>query len=97
MSLSDCYTTKINYLENIQIYLIIGGLCVLVFSFVGIMIASIAADKSINYLWEHFRNKILEAYGELSQNITSRFKDYHEETETFVDAIEFHQYKNSEN
>ena len=97
LSLSNCYTTKINYLDNIQIYLIIAGLCVLIFSFVGIMIASIAADKSINYLWEHFRNKILDAYAELSQNITSRLKDYHEETETFVDVLEFHQYKKAEN
>ena len=94
-SLSSCYTTKINDLDNIQTYLLIAGVCVLIFSFAGIMIASIAADKSINYLWEHFRNKILDAYAELSQNIAARLKDCHEETETLVDVLE-HQHENSE-
>ena len=94
--LSDCYTEKITYLESIRLYLIVGGLCVLVFTFIGIMIASIAADKSINYLWEHLRKKILGAYGELSQNIANRFKDYHEESDSIISAIELQQYKNSE-
>ena len=68
---------------------------VLILSFVGIIIASISADRSINYLWERLRNKTHAAYVELSQNIMNRINDYHEDFDTLPIKLDGNQCKKS--
>ena len=82
-TLMECQINQIYFLTNYQNYLTIMASGVLFFSFIGIMIASVSADHSINYLWERLRKKTQCAYVELSQNIITRINEYHE----YCDAI----------
>ena len=75
----ECQTEDLDDLKNYQVYLSIFASCVLLFSFVGILIASFAADNSINYLWEHLRRKVQVRYEDLTNVIVSRVSDYHED------------------
>ena len=95
VSLVQCQTDQIYYLSNYQNYLTIVASGVLVFSFLGIITASISADKSINYLWERLRTKVNGAYIELSQNILNRISDYHEDCDTLPIRLDNHQCKRS--
>ena len=82
-ALIQCQTSQIYNLKYYQNYLTIMAIGVLVASFFGIMVASISADSSINYLWERLRKKTQCAYVELSQNIINRINEYHE----YCDAL----------
>ena len=95
VSLIQCETDQIYFLSNYQNYLTIAASGVLVFSFLGIMIASISADKSINYLWERLRTKAHGAYIEISQNILNRIYDYHEDCDALPIKLDSSQCRRS--
>ena len=95
VSLIQCQTDQIYFLSNYQNYLTIGASGVLIFSFLGIIIASLSADRSINYLWERLRTKAHGAYIEISQNILNRINDYHEDCDTLPIKLDGNQCRRS--
>lgn len=79
--IQECRITMANDIENLHTILIALGAGILMVVFVGIVLYSLSADKSINYLWEYFRLKTRLAYSELSQNIKNRIENFHDGNE----------------
>lgn len=92
--IEKCEIDKIDKLEIMSQYLFFVGFAVLGLCFVFLLGFLLTIDKSLNFLWDHLKSKILSKSLEIKKAVSDQIIKHHENASILSDEIENINHKN---